>query len=126
MWLPCSLSLPSGSSAALATDSEQPEVLQILSPAPKAVIQGGLLHLAGFGGPAFEQTLNVNIYDENSQRVGGGPVTIQADAGEAGTFAIDLPYSVAQSQAGYVEVYMDSPRDGGSTHVSTVDVTLGP
>ncbi len=118
--------LPVGGAATLITGSEQPAALWIQVPTANAAIQGGVVHISGFGGPAFEQTLNMSVLNESGQVIANTPVTLQAEAGQAGAFAVDLPYQVANTQAGVIQISVASPRDGGLTHVASVDVTLKP
>jgi len=118
--------LPDGSTVSLKTDTEQPEAIQIQSLAPGASLSRGTLTISGYAAPTFEQTLSVAILDENGQVVGSGPVTIHADAGQAGPFDGTVTYTVTHEQPGSVQVYVTSARDGGITHLTSVDVTLQP
>jgi hypothetical protein len=51
---------------------------------------------------------------------------IQAELGQRGPFAADVPFDLTgtSDQAGEVRVYAASPRDGGITHLASAQVTL--
>jgi hypothetical protein len=81
----------------------------------------------GFGLASFEQTLVVEVQDENGVVVGSEPVMVQApDLGFPGPFSVDVPYTVSQSGAGRIAVRDISPAHGSDTHVSSVEILLEP
>lgn len=115
-----------GGQAEVQTAAEHGEEIAIQSPALGEVVVAGVVHVAGYAGPAFEQTLAVRLLDQSGNVVGVGTVTIQADAGQTGAFAGDIPYTVTEAQPGSVQVYTVSARDGAILHLGSVEVTLGP
>jgi Immunoglobulin-like domain of bacterial spore germination len=118
--------LPNGSIATLTTNTEQPEAIQIQSTTDSVSSGHRALSILGYAAPTFEQTLTVNVLDESGGVAGSGIATIQAEAGQPGTFIGSLTYTVDHEQPGSVQVYVTSARDGGITHLSSVAVTLQP
>jgi hypothetical protein len=84
------------------------------------------IHVAGLADPTFEQTLVVRVILADDTVLLVEPTTIQADIGQRGPFAVDLPVSVSVEQPAFIQVYDISPRDGAIAHLSTVGVTLLP
>jgi hypothetical protein len=68
----------------------------------------------------------VTVLDETGGVAGSGTATIQAEAGQPGQFISTLTYTVDHAQPGSVQVYTTSARDGGITHLTSIDVTLQP
>jgi len=54
------------------------------------------------------------------------PIIIQADMGSRGPFTAEIPFSVASERQAFILVSSSSPRDGGTTHLASVGVTLAP
>jgi len=48
------------------------------------------------------------------------------NAGQPGPFTADVKYTVARQTQGRIVVFDASPRDGGITHLASVEVVLGP
>jgi hypothetical protein len=82
------------------------------------------VHVAGQSDPAFEQSIVVEVTDQNGAVVGQVPTQIQADVGQRGPFSAEVPFKIDADQPGRLSVYMTSARDGGVTHLSSVEVTL--
>jgi hypothetical protein len=82
------------------------------------------VHLTGLADPTFEQTLVVQVLDQDGTPLSQTPTTIGADAGQRGPFAVDVSFVVAADQPGRLVVYADSPRDGRILHLASVEVTL--
>ena len=76
--------------------------------------------------PTFEQNLVIAVYGEDGALLGLTPTTIQAPAGEPGSFSAELAFSVSSEQAGRVSVYETSARDGGIIHLASIEVRLRP
>ena len=102
-------------------------------------VSGGMLHVEGLSGPAFENTIIVTLCGEGGsgarELICGTednvlvtvPVTIQsADIGQPGTFSVDIPYAVSQETFARVAVYVLSPMDGGIIELNSVEVLLRP
>jgi hypothetical protein len=102
------------------------EVIHIDSPQPGAQVTSPVT-VGGFGGPAFESTLSVEVYDESGQVVGKDTLVLQGEeVGQRGPFRGQVAFKVERVQPGRISVFIVSPRDGGIQHLSSVEVTLAP
>ncbi len=107
--------------------SPHPEDIYITSPARNQAISGGSVHVEGIGIASFEQTLVVSVLNQEGTTIASLPIIVNAaDYGLPGTFSIDLPYVVAEEQAGRIVVSDPSVVYAGDVHVSSVEVTLAP
>lgn len=119
--------LAPGGSPELRPAEPHPEQIVILQPLAGAGISGGHLHVAGFGLAGFEQTLVIDVYDADGNRLAEAPVIVGApDLGQPGPFEADLDYSLGQAGPGRVAVRDISPAFGGETHLASVEVRLQP
>lgn len=106
---------------------DEPERLSLLMPAPGATIDGGTVHVEGYGLASFEQTLLIEVLDASGAILGSLPVVVQApDVGQPGSFQADVAYGATSAGAGRIVVRDVSPAFGGDTHLTSVDVHLGP
>ena len=101
------------------------ESIMILEPAPGSRVTSPI-HVSGVADPTFEQNLVVRVLTADGTLVTQAPTTIQADIGQRGPFALDLPTTLASEQNIFIQVFADSPRDGGITHLSSVGVIFTP
>jgi hypothetical protein len=102
------------------------EVIRIDSPQAGAQVTSPVT-VSGFGGPAFESTLNVEVYNASGQVVGKDTLMLQMEeAGQRGAFHGQVAFKVDSVQPGRVSVFIVSPRDGGIQHLSSVEITLAP
>ena len=84
------------------------------------------VHIEGVCDPTFEQTIELQVLGEDGRVLGQGYTTIGADWGERGPFTADIDFTPpATSEQGRIVVCATSARDGGITHLSSVEVTLG-
>jgi len=84
------------------------------------------VHIEGISDPTFEQTIEFQVLGEDGRVLGQGHTTIEAEWGERGPFAVDIDFTPpATSEQGRIVVFATSARDGGITHLSSVEVTLG-
>lgn len=95
----------------------------ILSPGPGSVVTSPVT-VAGVADPAFEQTVVVRIFTIDGAVLALTPTTIQADIGNRGPFSVDVPFAVGADINGFIQVFVESARDGGITHLETVGVML--
>jgi len=103
------------------------EVINIIQPQMGATIYGGVVHVHGFGLASFEQTLVVEVQDENGDVIALEPVTVDApDWGYPGFFQTDIEFTVTHSQPGRIVVRDISPAHGDNVHLNSVEVTLQP
>ncbi|HHX64633.1 MAG TPA: LysM peptidoglycan-binding domain-containing protein [Chloroflexi bacterium] len=76
-------------------------------------------------GRGFENTLAVDILNENGQVIAQGNAMIDAEVGEIGPFTGTIEFDApATTQPGRISVYAISPRDGAIEHLNSVTVTL--
>lgn len=103
------------------------EQLHILRPEPGDIISGGVVIVEGYGWASFENTLLVEIHDQEGNIFAQGPVTIASpEMGLSGPFWIELPYSISEAGAGRVVVRDISPAFGGDVHRSSVEIRIAP
>jgi len=99
------------------------EAILILEPGAGSAVTSAA-HVAGEANPAFEQSLVVQISDAEGKFLSTTAVQIAAEAGQRGPFSADVPFHVLSDQPGRISVYAASARDGGLTHLASVEVTL--
>jgi hypothetical protein len=113
--------------ASIRTAEPYQERITILEPAPNANLSGGFVPVVGFGWASFEQTLVIEVLDEDGLVLGSTPVLVQApDLGMPGFFNARIPYTISRSMPGRIVVRDISPAFGGDTHRSSIEVTLNP
>jgi hypothetical protein len=95
----------------------------ILSPGPGSVVTSPVT-VSGIADPAFEQTIVVRLFTIDGVELALTPTIIQADIGVRGPFSVDVPFAIASDINGFIQVYVQSARDGGTTHLETVSVLL--
>jgi hypothetical protein len=111
----------------IITREPYPEQISIFLPHNGATISGGTAHVSGFALASFEQTLLVEVLDEDGQVIGSQPVMVGAlDLGQPGPFEAQVDYTVSQLQNGRIVVRDISPAFGGDAHLSSVEVNLAP
>lgn len=111
----------------IRTREPYPEQISIFEPQPGATLIGGTVHVTGFGLAGFEQSLLVELLDENGNVLVTEPVMVQApELGEPGPFEVSLELEVTEAQNGRVVVRDISPAFGGDVHRSSVEVHLVP
>ncbi len=104
--------------------TEPVEAILITAPPPGQGMRGSI-HIEGLVDPTFEQQLSVLIRDAKGTVIGTAHPMIQAEAGQRGKFSADVPLAANfPPQTGRIVVYSNSPRDGGVTHLASVDVQL--
>lgn len=100
------------------------EAIMILAPGPGSQVVSPI-SLAGMADPAHEQTLVVRgLRPDGSELIAPQPINIKAPLGERGPFEIEIPFSVSQDQQVFIQIYAQSARDGGITHLESVGVIL--
>ncbi|MBI3361431.1 MAG: hypothetical protein HY023_10015 [Chloroflexi bacterium] len=114
---------PAGPTAPGPGAGQPEEAILILKPGPQSEVVSPV-HVAGTADPTFEQTLAVQIIGEDGSKLASATATIGADAGQRGPFAVDVPFTTASNQHGRIVVSAQSPRDGGTVHLASVEVVL--
>jgi hypothetical protein len=82
------------------------------------------IRVAGTADSTFEQNLVVRLVADDGTELALFATTIDADLGQRGPFAVDLPFTVSGERQAFIQVYASSGRDGGVTHLAAVGVTL--
>ncbi len=106
-----------------ASGGQLAEAILILQPGPASHLTSPI-HIEGLADPTFEQTLVVRLVLIDGTEVASLPTTIAADVGQRGPFEADLFFNVPGGGNAFIQVYSQSPRDGGVTHLASVGVTL--
>ena len=116
----------SGTPDIKSVDPYQERIL-IMTPLSAEQIQGGVVHVEGFGLASFEQTLLIEVQDAGGTVVGSAPVIVNApDWGQPGNFRADISYIVSEPGPGRIVVRDVSPAFGGNTHLASVEINLLP
>lgn len=111
----------------ILTREPHPEQIAIFAPQISETIRGGVTHVEGFALATFEQTLLIEILDDDGNVVGSEAVIVQApDLGQPGPYRADIAYTVTEPGPGRVVVRDPSPAFGGDTHLNSVEITLEP
>ena len=106
---------------------EHPEDIYLQIPTVTTRIEGGIVHVEGYGRASFEQTLVIEVLDTDGNVVGSMPVLVNApEMGMYGAFSADVPYVVAFEGPGRIVVRDISPAHGGDSHRASVEITLAP
>jgi hypothetical protein len=114
---------PPEATTAPTSASKSAEAILILQPGPASHLTSPI-HIEGLADPTFEQTLGVRLVLIDGTEVASQPTTIAADVGQRGPFEADLSFNVPGGGNAFIQVYSQSPRDGGVTHLASVGVTL--
>jgi hypothetical protein len=113
--------------ADIVTRTPYPEQIVILRPSIGETISGGVAHVEGFGLAGFEQTLVVQVLDEDGTVIGEDPVIVQApDLGLPGPFSAEVSYSLTSAGPGRIVIRDISPAHGQDAHLNSVEVNLEP
>lgn len=100
------------------------ERITISGPASAALLTSPVT-VSGKGIAAFENTLGVRVRDQAGSVIGSGSAIISGALGARGRFSVSVTYTLAgAAQAGRVEVYDTSARDGNVTHLASVEVRV--
>lgn len=103
------------------------ERIAITSPEMAETISGGVLQVSGRALASFEQTLIVELLDEEGRLITSTPIMVQAtDLGQWGPFEATLNYETSNSTPARVQVIDPSPAFGGEVHVASVEIQLNP
>lgn len=103
------------------------EPLVIQQPAPKTLIQGGVLMLTGVARPDSDKPLRVQLVAEDGRVVGQRLAAVVRDpSGGYGPFAVDVPYSVSSLTPVRLIVYEDGEGISPIAHLTSMEVVLSP
>jgi hypothetical protein len=120
--------LLSGSGPAEIRRAEpRPEQITIFEPSTAGRVAGGVANIRGYGWASFEQTLLVEVQDENGRIAGSRPITLESpDLGQPAHFFTQVPYQVSNEGPGRIIIRDISPAFGGDVHRTSVEITLAP
>lgn len=111
----------------VATETTQPErgeeAIAILSPGPGSRVVSPL-QVEGIADPTFEQVLVVRLLTADGTELARQSTTIEAEIGERGPFAAEIPFTVSGEQQAFIQVFATSARDGGVTHLASNGITI--
>jgi hypothetical protein len=120
------VTVPEAPIASVEPTPDRPdEAILILFPGPGSIVTSPVT-VSGIADPTFEQTLVVRILLTDNTELALEPTIIQADLGERGRFSVDVAFEVESTVQGFIQVFEESARDGGITHLSTMGVALAP
>jgi hypothetical protein len=74
----------------------------------------------------FEATVSIEIRDQTNNVIAETVTTATCGTGCRGDFAVEVPYSVGETQPGEIRVFEVSAMDGKPTNVVRIPVTLQP
>jgi hypothetical protein len=101
------------------------EKIAIVSPRANGYVRGSPVTVRGGGWLDTPGPLVVEVLDRNGNVVGSSTAPLSsANPGEVGSFEVQVPYSLEQSQYGRIAVYEQAASPPGILHYSSVDVYL--
>jgi hypothetical protein len=74
----------------------------------------------------FEATVSVRILDADGAEIATRFTSATSGSGTRGTYSVAVPYTVASQQAGTIEVFEVSAKDGTRLNAVKIPVTLTP
>jgi hypothetical protein len=111
----------------IVVNDPYPEQIAIFQPGMGDTISGGTVRVEGFALAGFEQTLLVEVLDQDGDVIASEHVMVEApDLGIPGPFEAEIEYMVPESMPGRIVVRDISPAHGEEAHLSSVEVTLEP
>jgi len=120
---PSTTSSPEIKQTALLDETLTEEAILILEPGPGSRLTSPI-HVAGIANPSFEQALVVRLVLDDGDEIALIPTQIQAELGQRGPFSVDIPFQVEGEHPAFIQVYVDSARDGGITHLASIGVRI--
>ena len=100
------------------------EEIVILAPGPGITVTNPVF-VSGIASSPFEQTVVVAVLDGSGGRIGLASAVIAGEYGQRGPFSVTVPIVVpANSQAGRIQIFTESPRDGAVEHLTSLTVML--
>lgn len=121
------IELLASGTAKLVPGQHHSERIHIASPAPGAVLTGGVVEVRGEALASFEQTLVVEVLDADGTVITQIVAIVEAlDLGLPGPFSVMVPYGVISEQPGRIVVKDVSVGIPGLIHLASVEVTLRP
>ncbi len=106
------------------TPSLIPQVITILTPIERAIVDNPVQIRGNVAKMPFEGTLVILIFDAQDQLVAEIPIIAQGELDGPGSFEASIAYGGSPG-AGRIEILDFSPKDGSILGSATVHVTLG-
>jgi Immunoglobulin-like domain of bacterial spore germination/Sporulation and spore germination len=72
----------------------------------------------------WEAALNIRVLDASGKQIASSFTNATCGSGCRGTYSVPVSYRVSRDQAGVVEVYWVSPKDGSPKDVVRIPITL--
>jgi hypothetical protein len=104
---------------------DEEEAILILAPGNGSRVSSPVV-VSGEADPTFEQSLAARLVTIDGEELVLEPGIIAANLGQRGSFEIEVPFNVQEEVQAWIQVFANSARDGGITHLSSVAVTLLP
>ncbi len=103
------------------------EDIVLESPLANRLIQDGKMRVSGLARTRSDQPLRIEIVSSDGKIVGTRQVSVTySEENSYGTFAIDVPYTVSNTQSARVQVWETGDRIPGIVNLSSVEVLLAP
>lgn len=103
------------------------EDIVIESPPANLLIQDSKMRVSGLARAQSNQPLRIEIVASDGRIVGTRQVSVaQSELNSYGTFAIDVPYTISETQSVRVQVWEPGDRIPGIVNLSSVEVLLAP
>ncbi|MFN8597416.1 MAG: Gmad2 immunoglobulin-like domain-containing protein [Anaerolineae bacterium] len=100
------------------------ESLAITAPLPNQGVRGSI-RVEGVSDATFEQQLGILVRDRGGKVVGSATAKINSPIGQRGPFSAEVSIpAYLPTQSGRIIVYAIAPRDGGLTHLASIEVQL--
>jgi hypothetical protein len=111
---------PQASPSPTAGAPERPEeAILIQVPGPGSQVTSPI-RVAGVADPTFEQTQVVRVLLADGTELTQVPAMIQADVGQRDPFEVEVPVDLNEQANLFIQVFVESARDGGTTHLSSM------
>jgi hypothetical protein len=103
------------------------ETIIIQQPVVKSLIQGGQVLVSGIARPDTSRPLMAELRDAKNKIVGFRQLGVSDLAKDGyGTFAVEVPYKVDALTPVRLSVFEDGENVSAMTHLSSIEVMLGP
>jgi hypothetical protein len=103
------------------------EDIVLESPPANRLIQDGKMRISGLARTRSSQPLMIEIITSDGKIVGTRQVSMTlSEDNSYGTFAIDVPYTISNTQRARVQVWEPGDRIPGIVNLSSVEVLLSP
>ncbi len=102
-----------------------PAAIIISSPGNGSKVTSPIL-VTGVSNGSFEQSIVARLISADGTQIAIVPGQIAGEMGERGEYAITIDFEVNEVTPAFIQVFTDSPMDGGITTLSSVGIQLLP